>query len=98
MNWRPAPLPKRLHQHAVDEIGSRIVRGDCLPGQVLPVEGALVTQWGVSRTVVREGGKVLAQKNPQQVRTRTGTRVCPPARALEPTQPRRLALAFCRPL
>lgn len=80
MNRRPASLPKRLHEHVVDEIGARIVRGDYLPDQTLPVEDALVAQLGVSRTVVREAVKVLAQKNLLQVRTRTGTRVCQPAR------------------
>lgn len=80
MNRRPASLPKRLHEHVVDELGARIVRGDYKPDQVLPVEDALVAQLGVSRTVVREAVKVLAQKNLIQVRTRTGTRVCPPVR------------------
>jgi DNA-binding FadR family transcriptional regulator len=77
MNRRPASLPKRLHEHVVDELGARIVRGDYKPDEALPVEDALVTQLGVSRTVVREAVKVLAQKNLIQVRTRTGTRVRP---------------------
>jgi DNA-binding FadR family transcriptional regulator len=80
MNRRPAHLPKRLHEHVVDALGARIVRGDFKPDQALPVEDALVTQLGVSRTVVREAIKVLAQKNLIEVRTRTGTRVCPPAK------------------
>lgn len=80
MNRRPSSLPKRLHEHVVDELGARIVRGDYKPDEALPVEDALVTQLGVSRTVVREAVKVLAQKNLIQVRTRTGTRVRPQAR------------------
>lgn len=79
MNRRTAPLPKRLHHHVVDELGARIVRGDFRPDEALPVEDALVEQLGVSRTVVREAIKVLAQKGLIQVRTRTGTRVCAPA-------------------
>lgn len=50
-----------------------------MPDEALPVEEALVAQLGVSRTVVREAVKVLAQKGLIQVRTRTGTRVCPPS-------------------
>lgn len=80
MNRSSASLPKRLHEHVVDEIGARIVRGDYKPDEALPVEDALVTQLGVSRTVVREAIKVLAQKNLLQVRTRTGTRVRPSVR------------------
>lgn len=78
MNRHTAPLPKRLHHHVVDELGARIVRGDFRPDEALPVEDALVDQLGVSRTVVREAIKVLAQKGLIQVRTRTGTRVCAP--------------------
>jgi DNA-binding FadR family transcriptional regulator len=68
--------PKRLHAHIVDELGARIVRGDYAPETVLPIEDALVTELGVSRTVVREAIKVLAQKNLLRVRTRVGTSVC----------------------
>jgi DNA-binding FadR family transcriptional regulator len=71
-----ATRPKRLHEHIVDVLGARIVRGDYAADAALPVEDALVTQLGVSRTVVREAIKVLAQKNMIEVRTRTGTRVC----------------------
>jgi len=78
MNRRPVHLPKRLHEHVVDELGQRIVRGDYATDEALPIEDALVAELGVSRTVVREAIKVLAQKNLIQVRTRTGTRVCPP--------------------
>ena len=80
MNAAPLrPPPKRLHEHVVDELGARIVRGDFKADEALPVEDALVAQLGVSRTVVREAVKVLAQKNLLQVRTRTGTRVLPAA-------------------
>lgn len=78
MNRRPEHLPKRLHEHVVDLLGQRIVRGDYATDEALPIEDALVAELGVSRTVVREAIKVLAQKNLLQVRTRTGTRVCPP--------------------
>ena len=72
-------LPKRLHEFVVDELGSRIVRGELKPGEALPVEDELANDFGVSRTVVREAIKVLAHKRLLKVRTRTGTRVSPTA-------------------
>ena len=71
--------PKRLHEFVVDELGSRIVRGDLQPGQALPIEDSLARDLGVSRTVVREAIKGLAQKQLLTVRTRTGTRISPTA-------------------
>ena len=71
--------PKRLHEFVVDELGSRIVRGELAPGASLPVEDDLASEFGVSRTVVREAIKVLAHKRLLKVRTRTGTRVSPAA-------------------
>jgi DNA-binding FadR family transcriptional regulator len=70
---------KRLHEFVVDELGSRIVRGELRPGEALPVEDDLANDFGVSRTVVREAIKVLAHKRLLKVRTRTGTRVSPGA-------------------
>ena len=72
-------LPKRLHEFVVDELGSRIVRGELRPGEALPIEDDLANDFGVSRTVVREAIKVLAHKRLLKVRTRTGTRVSPAA-------------------
>jgi DNA-binding FadR family transcriptional regulator len=71
--------PKRLHEFVVDELGSRIVRGDLAPDTSLPIEDDLATEFGVSRTVVREAIKVLAHKRLLKVRPRTGTRVSPAA-------------------
>jgi DNA-binding FadR family transcriptional regulator len=71
-------LPKNLHAHVVDELGARIVRGDYATDAALPIEELLASELGVSRTVVREAVKVLAQKRLIHVRPRTGTRVCAP--------------------
>ena len=38
----------------VDAIGERVRDGDLVPGDKLPTEAALMTEFGVSRTVVRE--------------------------------------------
>lgn len=70
-------LPLTLHEHVVDELGGRIVRGELKPDEMLPVEDELARTLGVSRTVVREAIKVLVHKQLIEVRTRTGTRVLP---------------------
>jgi GntR family transcriptional regulator, galactonate operon transcriptional repressor len=76
---RVAPPRKRnLFAHLVEEIGSRIVRGDYKPGAVLPIEGELGRTLGASRSVVREAVKSLASKGLVESRTRTGTRVLAP--------------------
>ena len=72
-------LPVSLHQHVVEELGGRIAGGEFGPDAVLPVEDDLASQFGVSRTVVREAIKVLVHKRLLEVRTRTGTRVLPSA-------------------
>jgi DNA-binding FadR family transcriptional regulator len=76
---RVAPPRKRnLFAHVVEEIGSRIVRGDYGPGEILPVEGELGRTLGASRSVVREAVKSLAAKGLVESRTRVGTRVLAP--------------------
>lgn len=75
-NKNPRPS---LHEHLVHVLGLRIVGGDVEAGDTLPVEDSLASEFGVSRTVVREAIKVLARKGLVQVRPRTGTRVRPVA-------------------
>ncbi len=70
-------LPPSLHEHVIDELGGRIVRGELKADAVLPIEDDLAQAFGVSRTVVREAIKVLVHKHLLEVRTRTGTRVLP---------------------
>jgi DNA-binding FadR family transcriptional regulator len=76
---RPSSRARRrgLHRVVVDELGSRIVRGELPPGSVLPREAELSQSLEVSRTVVREAMKVLASKGLVESRPRTGTRVMP---------------------
>jgi len=76
---RRRQLPLSLHEHVVDELGGRIVRGELKPDVLLPVEDSLAEAYGVSRTVVREAIKVLVHKRLLEVRTRVGTRVLPTA-------------------
>ena len=61
----------------MQELGSRIVRGDVKPGDTLPNEADLGREFGASRTVVREAVKSLASKGLIDPRTRVGTKVLP---------------------
>jgi DNA-binding FadR family transcriptional regulator len=72
------PRKRNLFTHVVEELGSRVVRGDLKPGQALPNEAELCRQLGASRSVVREAVKSLAAKGLLELRTRTGTRVLAP--------------------
>jgi DNA-binding FadR family transcriptional regulator len=68
---------RNLFGQVVEELGSRIVRGELQPGQTLP-ESELCRDLGASRTVVREALKSLSAKGLVDTRTRTGTRVLEP--------------------
>jgi GntR family galactonate operon transcriptional repressor len=68
---------RNLHSQVVREIGMRIVRGFFKPQDVLPDEGSMGNQLGVSRTVVREAIKVLSAKGLVETRTRRGTLILP---------------------
>ncbi len=69
--------PRGIHAGVVQGIGRRIVRGDLAPGEILPEQGQLSRQLGVSRTVVREATKVLAAKGLVESRSKRGTVVLP---------------------
>jgi len=69
------PRKRNLCSHLVEELGSRIVRGELAPEAVLPNEADLGKQFRASRSVVREAVKTLAAKGLLDSRTRTGTRV-----------------------
>lgn len=74
-----APRRRRnLFAHIVEELGSRIVRGDLKPGDTLPNEAELGRELGASRSILREAVKSLAAKGLLELRPRTGTRVLPP--------------------
>ena len=76
---RAAPPRKRnLCSQLVEALGSRIVRGDLKPDQVLPNEAELGKELRASRSVVRDAVKTLAAKGLLETRTRTGTRVLAP--------------------
>ena len=61
----------------VRALGLAIVRGDHAPGAILPKAETWAGQLGVSRTVIREVTRVLAEKGLVESRPRVGTRVRP---------------------
>lgn len=66
-----------LHDHIVDALGMRIIRGDFGEGAVLPNEMTLASELGVSRNALREAVKVLVSKGLVEVRQKTGTKILP---------------------
>jgi len=64
----------RLHTQVVDQLGAHIVK-DMQPGDTLPNENDLSERLGVSRTVIREATKVLAEKGLVESRPKVGTLV-----------------------
>ena len=69
---------RNLFSHVLEELGSRIVRGDLKPGATLPNEADLGRELGASRSVVREAVKSLAAKGLLEPRARIGTRILEP--------------------
>lgn len=61
-----------------DGIGRQIIGGRYAPGDLLPKEAELTEQFGVSRTSVREGMRVLAAKGLVDIRQKIGTTVRQP--------------------
>jgi DNA-binding FadR family transcriptional regulator len=81
IRWKAGSTETRLglHHEVAGRVGSLIAQGALRPGEVLPNEMALGAKFGVSRTAIREGVKVLASKGLVEVRRKTGTRVRPAA-------------------
>jgi len=68
---------RNLFAHVVEELGTRIIKGDLAPGDPFPIEADLGREFGASRSVVREAVKSLAARGLLESRTRTGIRVKP---------------------
>jgi DNA-binding FadR family transcriptional regulator len=69
----------RLGVAVVADLVTAIVTGALAPGEVLPPEGELSQQFGVSRTVVRESVKRIEEKGLVVVAQGRGTTVNPPS-------------------
>src|SRR3954447_3015225 len=61
-----------LQEQLVRRLALRILRRDLEPGDVLPAEDALASEFGVSRNVVREAIRALAAKGLVEGRARAG--------------------------
>jgi GntR family galactonate operon transcriptional repressor len=71
--------PARLGVAVVADLVAAIVTGALEPGEVLPPEGELSQQFGVSRTVIRESVKRIEEKGLVVVAQGRGTTVNPPS-------------------
>lgn len=69
------PLNRNLSEQVSEQLGTRILAGTYAPGATLPDEPLLCTEFGVSRTVIREAVRMLVSKGMLEVRPRIGTRV-----------------------
>jgi DNA-binding FadR family transcriptional regulator len=63
----------RLYEKIVEQIEARILNGELKPGDKLPPERDLASQFGVSRTAVREAMKALTEKGLIEVHPGRGT-------------------------
>lgn len=69
---------RNLFAHVVEDLGTRIIRGDLRPGDPFPIEADLGREFGASRSVIREAVKSLAARGLIESKTRTGIRVLAP--------------------
>src|SRR5262252_2427805 len=65
------------HRAAAEAIGSRILRGDFLPGALLPNEAEWSRRLRIGRSAIREAMKMLMAKGLVVARPKVGTRVQP---------------------
>jgi DNA-binding FadR family transcriptional regulator len=68
---------RNLFAHVVEQLGTRIMRGDLKPDDPFPIEADLGREFGASRSVIREAVKSLAARGLIESQTRTGIRVLP---------------------
>ncbi len=69
--------PARLGAVVLEELAHQIIGGALPDGSVLPTEPALCEQFGFSRTVIREGLKLLEERGLVRVEQGRGTTVQP---------------------
>jgi DNA-binding FadR family transcriptional regulator len=74
---RRSGRPARLATVVVEELADRIIGGSFAEGDVLPTEDALCREFGFSRTVMREGLKLLEERGLIRVEQGRGTTVQP---------------------
>lgn len=80
MQQNSSPLPRRarLHEQVTRLLALRVMEAGGTPGgSALPKEAEICQELGVSRTVLRESMKVLADKGMVSMKPRAGTRTRP---------------------
>ena len=76
---RPSHVsPRPLHEQLVRVLCERVVAADYPPGSLLPSEAEIAQEHGISRSVVREALRVLAEKGLIEVLHGRGSRVREP--------------------
>ncbi len=74
------PAARNFHTFVINEIGLGIVTGRFPIGSILASDAAMMEEYGVSRTVLREALKTLEAKGMIEARPKVGTRVSPSSR------------------
>jgi GntR family transcriptional regulator, transcriptional repressor for pyruvate dehydrogenase complex len=72
------PDPSKLSDRVAVDLGTRIVRGELLPGERLPTESELGDAFGVSRSVIRDAVRTLSAYGLVEVRQGVGMLVSTP--------------------
>ncbi len=73
----PSPMP--LHHQLRETLLNRILRGEWRPGEAMPTEHELATEYGVSRQTIREAIRALRYEGVVEARRGSGTYVREPA-------------------
>jgi GntR family transcriptional repressor for pyruvate dehydrogenase complex len=73
------PDPSKLSDRVAVDLGTRIVRGELLPGARLPTESELGEAFGVSRSVIRDAVRTLSAYGLVEVRQGVGMLVSNPS-------------------
>lgn len=71
---------RNFHSFVISELGTGIVSGRYPVGSILPNDAAMMDQYSVSRTVLREALKTLEAKGLVEARPKVGTKVTPRSR------------------
>lgn len=66
---------RNFHSHVINEIGAGVINGRFPVGSTLPNDAALMAEFDVSRTVLREALKTLEAKGLLEARPKVGTKV-----------------------
>lgn len=69
--------PGRFASVVVEELGHQIISGRLATGAILPTEPSLCELFGLSRTVIREGVKLLEERGLVRVEQGRGTTIQP---------------------